>query len=153
MAGGALRIGVAQLDCELGDLGANLDRHLAWIDRARAEGVDLLLFPELSLTGYRLGSGVLEVARPRDDGLVAELARAAPEMTVVVGLVEEGPAAQLYNTALALHGGRLLFLHRKLNLPTYGNLEEGKLFASGNHVETFSTGAPWRHGVLICADL
>ena len=153
MGAGTLRVGVAQVDCDLGDVGANLERHAVWIARARDEGVDLLLFPELSLTGYRLGSGVLDVARARDDAIVAELARVAPEMTVVLGLVEEGPAAQLYNTALALHGGRLLFLHRKLNLPTYGNLEEGKIFASGNHVETFSTGAPWRHGVLICADL
>ena len=153
MGAGRLRIGVAQVDCDLGDLGANLERHALWIERARAEGVELLVFPELSLTGYRLGAGALEVARSRDDRIVAELARLAPEITVVLGLVEEGPAAQLYNTALALHGERLLFLHRKLNVPTYGNLEEGKLFASGNHVETFSTGAPWRHGLLICADL
>ena len=48
-----LTIGLAQLDSRLGALEANLEKHLEWIERARAQGVDLLLFPELSLTGYR----------------------------------------------------------------------------------------------------
>ena len=49
-----IRVGLAQIDARLGDLEANLAHHLEWIERARAERVDLLLFPELSLTGYRL---------------------------------------------------------------------------------------------------
>ena len=91
--------------------------------------MQLLLFPELSLTGYRLGTGILDVAMSRDDPVVRELAELAPDMTVALGIVEEGPAAQLYNTCIVLHGGRVAHLHRKLNLPNYGNLEEGKLFA------------------------
>lgn len=149
----ALKVGVAQIDCQLADLAANVEQHIAYIKEAAARGVELLLFPELSLTGYCLDQRVLDVARSRDDPIVSQLAAVAPEMTVVFGMVEEGPAAQLYNAALAVREGKLLYLHRKLNLPTYGNLEEGKLFAEGNHVETFSTGKPWRHGVLICADL
>ncbi len=150
---GSLRVGVAQIDCDLGDVEANLRRHVRCIGEAAEAGVELLLFPELSLTGYRLGEGVVDVSRSRDDPVIAELAAVAPQMTVVFGMVEEGPAAQLYNAALVVHGGKLVFLHRKLNLPTYGDLEEGKLFAGGNYVETFSTDKPWRHGVLICADL
>ena len=148
-----MQVGVAQVDCELGDLRANADRHVARIREARAAGVELLLFPELSLSGYGLGARVLDTALSRDDPLIGELAAVAPEMIVVLGFVEEGPAAQIYNAAVALHGGRPLFLHRKINLPTYGELEEGKLFAGGNYVETFATAPPWRHGVLICADL
>ncbi len=49
-----LRIGLAQVDSRLGDLEGNVEDHLRWIARAREQGVDLLLFPELSLTGYRL---------------------------------------------------------------------------------------------------
>ena len=151
--GDSLEVAVAQVRCDLGELAANASRHAERIREARELGVELLLFPELSLTGYGLGANILDVARSRDDPLIVELAGIAPEMTVVLGLVEEGPAAQLYNTALVLRGGGVLHLHRKLNLPNYGLLEEGKLFASGNYVETFTSGAPWRQSVLICADL
>ena len=153
MADTALNVAVAQIRCDLGDTDANAHRHAARIREARDAGADLLLFPELSLTGYRLGADILDVARSRDDPLIAELAAIAPGMTVALGLVEEGPAAQLYNSSLVLRGGQILHLHRKLNLPNYGNLEEGKLFAAGNYVETFTTGAPWRQSLLICADL
>ena len=153
MADATLSVAVAQIRCDLGDARANAARHAERIREARDAGADVLLFPELSLTGYRLGADILDVARSRDDPLIAELAAIAPDMTVALGLVEEGPAAQLYNSSLVLRGGRLLHLHRKLNLPNYGNLEEGKLFAAGNYVETFTTGAPWRQSVLICADL
>ena len=153
MRDGALEVAVAQVRCDLGDVSSNAARHAARIREARDAGVRLLLFPELSLTGYRLGTGILDVAMSRDDPVVEELASVAPDMTVALGIVEEGPAAQLYNTCLVLHGGRVAHLHRKLNLPNYGNLEEGKLFAAGNYVETFATDGPWRQSVLICADL
>ena len=153
MAADILHVAIAQISCDLGDLDANVARHAKWIREARDAGVQLLMFPELSLTGYRLNREILDVALSRDDPVIRELAAIAPGMTVSLGLVEEGPAAQLYNAALVLRGGNVLHLHRKLNLPNYGNLEEGKLFATGNYVETFTTGAPWRQSVLICADL
>ena len=49
-----LRVGLAQIDSRLGEVATNLDKHLEWIEAARAQGVELLIFPELSLTGYRL---------------------------------------------------------------------------------------------------
>jgi predicted amidohydrolase len=148
-----LEVGIAQIDCMLGDLRGNADKHLDYIDKARALGIELLLFPELSLTGYRLGEDILRVALQRDDELLLELARAAAGMTVVVGLVEEGPAAQYYNSALILREGCVAFEHRKLNVPTYGNLEEGKLFAQGSYVEVLRDHTPWALSTLICADL
>lgn len=147
------KVAIAQIDCELGDIAANVDKHLDYIRQAQAGGVELLLFPELSLTGYRLGIDTMRVALDRNAAVITEIAQAAPELIVVLGLVEEGRAAQFYNSAVALHKGELMFLHRKLNLPTYGNLEEGKLFASGSYIETFPAKGPWTSGVLICADL
>ena len=56
------KIALAQADATLGDVAANLERHLDWIARAREAGADLLVFPELSLTGYLLQDLVSEVA-------------------------------------------------------------------------------------------
>src|SRR6478672_7141105 len=61
-----LTIGLAQIDCRLGDVERNAERHLEWIQKARAAGVDLLVFPELSLTGYRLLHLTPRVAMPAD---------------------------------------------------------------------------------------
>lgn len=148
-----LNVAVAQIDCILGDVKANTRKHLEFIREARAAGVELLLFPELSLTGYQLGADMVLVALNRRDSIIREIAQAAPEMIVVLGFVEEGAGAQFYNSAVTLHQGEVKFVHRKLNLPTYGNLEEGKLFANGRYIQTFDAGGPWSAGVLICADL
>lgn len=74
-------------------------------------------------------------------------------MCSVIGFVEEGPAAQFYNAAAALRRDRVEFLHRKINLATYGRLEEGKHYAGGRHVNAFALAPSWRASVLICADM
>ncbi len=148
-----LKVAAAQIESHLGDLEANLDKHLAVIDEARAAGVDVLLFPEMSLTGHGAGTEVLRLSLPREDSRLARLAEATGDMTTIVGLMEEGLAAQFYNTAITLRNGEQLFLHRKVNLATYGQLEEGKHFAGGRYVDTFELGGPWRSSVMICADL
>ena len=148
-----LTVAAAQIESRLGDLDANVDKHLRVIDDARAAGTDVLLFPEMSLTGHGAGADVLRLALERDDARLARLAEAAGDMTAIVGLMEEGPAAQFYNTAIALRAGEQVFLHRKINLATYGRLEDGKHFATGRYVDTFELGGPWRSSVMICADL
>src|SRR3546814_21154504 len=73
-------------------------------------------------------------------------------MWTVVGFVEEGVAAQIHNSLAVLRHGTIAFLHRKLNLATFGKLEEGKHFAGGRYLETLDLGPRWRAGTLICAD-
>lgn len=148
-----LIVAAAQIESRLGDLEANLEHHLAVIAEAHDKGVDVLLFPEMSLTGHGAGGDVLRLALGRDDPRLQRLAEAAGDMVAVVGIMEEGPAAQFYNTAIALHAGRQVFLHRKINLATYGRLEDGKHFAQGRYVDTWELGGRWRASVMICADL
>lgn len=151
---GKLRVAVAQIDTVLGDLQANKEKHLAFIRRARERGVDLLMFSELSLTGYSIGHRAVELAITRDDPILQELAEAAGPMWVTLGFVEEGVAAQFHNSAITLREGRVEFIHRKLNLASYGNLEEDKHYAEGRYVETFQLEhTPWRAATMICADL
>jgi len=149
----ALRVAIAQIDSVLGPPEANLERHLDFVRRARAERAELLLFPEMSLTGHSAGSRALDVAIPRDHALVGEIARASGPMTTVFGMIEESVAAQFHNTALAVRDGGIVFEHRKVNLATYGLLDDHKHFSAGRFVETFALRDGWRGSVLICNDL
>ncbi len=152
-SGSQLRVAVAQIPTILGDLAANFDTHLRFIARAREAGVDCLMFPELSLTGHSAGPEALDLARHRDDPEIAELAMASGPMCTLFGLIEEGPAAQFYNSMFVVKDGALAFLHRKINLANYGRLEEAKHFAAGRYVETFVLDGFWRASVLICNDV
>lgn len=148
-----LRIGVAQFASAIGDVNANIGPHLDWIARARAEKLDLLVLPEVSLTGHHGVEALLDCAMRRDDPRLLRLADAAGEMSVVAGFIEEGPGAQFYNAAVILRAGRVVYLHRKVNLPSYGQLEEGKHYAAGRFVDTAALDRDWRAGLLICADM
>jgi predicted amidohydrolase len=147
-----LRIGLAQIDCALGDVAGNAERHLAWIERARSEKVDLLVFPELSLTGYRLLHLTSRVALPADSPVLSRLAEAAGPMTVVLGFVEEDGRGILHNGAALLRQGEPVWVHRKLYLPTYGIFQEERFLGAGNRLDLAPL--PWgKTGVLVCEDL
>ncbi|MEP7085033.1 MAG: nitrilase-related carbon-nitrogen hydrolase, partial [Betaproteobacteria bacterium] len=147
-----LVVAVAQIESVPGDLDANLRKHLDVIHAAHAAGVEVLLFPEMSLTGHGGGAETLRLAIGCDHRLVTTIAQAAGSMCTVFGIIEESAAAQFHNTALVVRGGEVIFAHRKINLATYGRLDDGKHFAPGAHVDTFDLGSPWRASVLICAD-
>jgi len=148
-----LKIGAAQFASVIAEIDANIETHLDWIEQGRARELDLLVMPEVSLIGHYGADNLLDVAMKRNDPRLKRLAKAAGDMAVVVGFIEEGPAAQFYNAAAILHRGRLAYLHRKVNLPTYGKLVEGKHYASGRFVDTYAIDADWRAGLLICADV
>lgn len=148
-----MRIGAAQFGSVSGDLDANFAEHERWIADATRNGVELLVFPELSLVGHFGGERLLDVAMRRDDPRLLELSRKAGDMTLILGFIEEGPAAQFYNAAGVYRGGKLLYIHRKINLPSYGRLIETKYYAQGRFVDTHDVGGDWRMGLLICADL
>ena len=148
-----LKVGVGQIACSVDTLEVNIAKHLEVIAEARGKGIELLVFPELSITGFPMNAQEVDrLACPIDRGYVAQLAQAARGISVVAGFVEEGPAAQFFNTSVVLGDGKVLYRHRKVNLATYGRLHEGKLFASGRYVETFEIDRSWRGALLICAD-
>ena len=150
--GTLLKVGLAQIDCRLGQVEANLERHLELVERARGEGVELLVFPELSLTGYRLLHLTGRVAQPVDSPAVRRLAEAAGDLSLVVGLVEEDAQGVLYNSAVLIRDGAVGHVHRKLYLPTYGIFQEGRFFGPGKKLALADSGS--RHlGILICEDL
>jgi predicted amidohydrolase len=145
-----VQVALAQVDPVLGDVEGNGRRALEVIERAHLDGADLVVFPELSLTGYALGGVADDVALRLDDEVVRSLARASRSVDVVVGLVEQGPVTT-YNSALYLADGAVAHVHRKTHLPTYGRFEEHKHYSAGSAVRAFDTRFG-RFGMLICFD-
>ncbi len=122
------------------------------IDEAVSAGLDLLVFPELALTGYFLKDMVPEVALSLDAPEITELRRLSTRVSLVVGFVEASQDAQYYNTALYLEDGTILHRHRKVYLPTYGLFDEYRYFARGDRFRAFDTRFG-RVGLAICEDL
>lgn len=142
---------MAQFAPKLGDVAANLESHKRIIAEAVSGGADLVVFPELSLTGYFLRDLVSEVAIPADHPVIRELADAARATNVVFGFVEESSRNLIYNSAMWLEKGTIAGLHRKAYLPTYGMFDESRYFAAGNKMRCFET-ALGRVGILVCED-
>lgn len=148
-----LNVAVAQINCQLLDVEANLERHRDYANQARQKGAEVLLFPELSLTGYQVGRNAPTVAMRSDDPALLDLAKQAKGITLVVGFVERARAGELYNAMAYLRDGRVIHVHRKINLPTYGGLDEGKWFHSGSQIGNVALREHWESSCLICADL
>ena len=148
-----LNLALAQINTKLGDVEANLARHLELIADANAHGSDLILFPELSLTGYTLQDIAATVAhRPtKDDPVFRSLLEASQDIDIVVGFVDEDERHRFYIADAYLSEGKVLHVHHKVYLPTYGMFDEGRFFAWGDNVRAFDTKFG-RVGMLICED-
>lgn len=149
MSGPVLRLGVFQFAPALLELDANAGRIAG---AALESGADLLLTPELSLTGYDLADDAAAVALPVTTDLRQRLRPLADAADTVVGLVESTPDGRLFNTAVHVRGGEPLASHRKVYLPTYGMFDELRFFGRGRGVRTYEPAPGWRVGLLICED-
>jgi predicted amidohydrolase len=147
-----VKITIAQVDAALGDVDANVDRAERAVAEAAADGTDLVVFPELHLTGYSIGGLPDDVSMRADDSRLARIARRAGGAGVLTGFVEDGPGIHTYNTAGYFAGGELVHLHRKLYLPTYMSFEERKHFTPGPNLRAFPGPGGTRMAVLLCND-
>jgi predicted amidohydrolase len=151
----SLSLGLAQIKTKLGDVQANLEKHLAYVEAAAKQGVDLLVFPELSLTGYVVQDLVplLAHAPVADDPIFGPLLEASRSrnMDLVVGFVDEDQRHRFFIASAYLSQGRALHVHHKVYLPTYGLFDEGRFFAWGDAIRAFDTRFG-RAGMLICED-
>ncbi|MCS7009917.1 MAG: hypothetical protein NZL98_00930 [Anaerolineales bacterium] len=148
-----LTLALAQISTRLGDVRANLEKHLVLANEARQSGADLILFPELSLTGYVLQdlAATVAVSSKFDTQLFDPLREVSRYLDLVVGFVEEDRRRRFYIASAYLSKGEVVFVHRKVYLPTYGLFDEGRFFASGNSIRAFETRFG-RVGMLICED-
>lgn len=148
-----LTIGLAQIYPKLGDVQANLTKHLDYVGQAVEANVDILVFPELGMTGYQVQDLVPEVAIRADehDATFARLMKASEQVDLVVGFVREDQRNRFHISDAYLSQGQVVHIHDKVYLPTYNMFDESRYFEQGESVRAFDTRFG-RIGMLICED-
>ncbi len=147
-----LKVSIVQLDCVLADIDRNLERHYKYIEKAIAEQNDVILFPELSLTGYSLKDAVFDVALNGSDNKFKKIQEYSRQISIALGCVELNERYEFYNSMFWFEDGDLLTRHRKVYLPTYGMFEEKRYFSPGNRFRAFDS--KWgKFGLMICEDM
>jgi len=147
-----IRVGLAQINTTVGDLVGNVGKILDYTSRASGAGVDIVCFPELTVTGYPpedllLRPGFLEDNRKALDDVI----RDCEGITAVVGFVDRDDTG-IYNAAAVIHDGRLMFVYRKQRLPNYGVFDEVRYFKTGAETPVYTI-AGVGVGVNVCEDI
>ena len=156
MAEGRFKVALAQMECVVGDKEANLAKMADMAREARREGASLVVFPELSLTGYLCRDLLYGLAEPVPGPSTERLAEVAKEEDIymVFGLPEKSriSGSILFNTAVLVGPEGLVGFYRKMHLPTHSVFEEKRYFRPGYGAEVFETRLG-RVGIMICYDV
>jgi NAD+ synthase (glutamine-hydrolysing) len=153
----ALRIGLAQINPVVGDLAGNVEMILDVYDRARAQGCDLVAFPELCISGYPPEDLVLKAGFVADNRTALQrCAEHTSDCVAVIGFVDVDSEGRLFNAAAVCAGGAVCGKYNKELLPNYSVFDEERYFSSGQDV----SGSPtlfWIGGhlvgVTVCEDI
>lgn len=146
-----VQISLGQMSPTLGNVEANLKKHHTYIDEAVAQKSDVIVFPELGLTGYQVQDLTMDVARQLTSPEIQSLIERSRELDVVFSFVEETENHLFYIAGVYASKGEILGIHRKVYLPTYGIFDDRRYFAPGQQFQTFPTKFT-RAGLLICED-
>ena len=153
-----LRVGLAQINTTVGDLEGNVAKALQYVERARDLGVDIVSFPELTVTGYPPEDLLLRPSFVRDNLEALEaVVKGCGGITAVVGFVDlpggrQGGDGDIYNSAAVIHDGRLADVYHKQRLPNYGVFDEMRYFRPGEGYPVYTV-AGVGVGVNVCEDI
>ncbi len=148
----SMKVTIVQFSPVLGDVQSNFVLHQREIEKAKAQGAQLIVFPELSLSGYCLKDLVEETALTADHPVFSALCRLSETIDILVGAPWEEPRGIFYNAALYFADGRLWHVHRKVQLPNFGMFEEAMVFKAGDTFIPFERHGH-RVGLLICREI
>lgn len=127
-----LRTGLAQINTTVGDFTGNIDKIRQMYVRAKDAGVDLLIFPELSVCGYPPEDLLLKKHfLAENKTAVEQIAKDCPDITIMVGFAEFADHF-CYNSLAVLQGGQITKVYRKCQLPNYGVFDEKRYFSAGS---------------------
>jgi len=148
-----IRTAMAQINTTVGDLEGNKKIILGSIDSARSAGAGILLFPELTITGYPPEDLLLHTGFLRDNIRVLKEVEAyttGSDTMVVVGFVDF--SLEIYNAAAIIQNGEIKGVYRKMNLPNYSVFDERRYFTPGSRPLIIMSGS-LKIGVNICEDI
>jgi predicted amidohydrolase len=143
---------VAQIDSTLANLDENLKKHLLLIEQAIEDGIEFIVFPELSLTGYNVQDAAQDIAMSIQDARLNPLRELSKKISILCGGIELSGDYGVYNAAFFFEDGNAQTVHRKVYLPTYGMFEELRYFSAGQKVDAFHSRRLGTIGVTICED-
>jgi len=151
-----VNVALAQISCKVGDKKHNINVMKKNIKRAKEKGANLVIFPELSLTGYLNRDLAYELAEPIPGSSIHSLEEIAKKenIHIVFGMPEKSEKAHavLYNTAVLLGPDGLIGKYRKMHLPTHSVFEEKRYFRLGYEAPVFETELG-KMGLTICYDM
>ncbi|HEY4000926.1 MAG TPA: NAD+ synthase [Candidatus Xenobia bacterium] len=149
----SIRIGLVQMNSRVGDLEGNTRRIIGWMHEAREAGVDLVVFPELAITGYPPEDLLMRPSFIRGNRLALErIVSESRGLTAVLGFVD-ADASDIYNAAAVVHDGGLAGVHHKVFLPNYGVFDEDRYFSRGTRLQTFTLDGGLIMGAGVCEDI
>ena len=147
-----MKVRAIQFSPALGNVGRNMDAIAAFVARAVKDGRELVVFPELSTSGYQLKDIVQDAALRPGGGEWRQLEKLSRRIDIIVGAPFEEDPGIIYNTALYFSKGKWRHTHRKVQLPNFGMFEERMIFAAGEGFQPFAIG-PCTAGILICREI
>jgi NAD+ synthase (glutamine-hydrolysing) len=146
-----MRLALCQINTTVGDISGNAELIREGMGAAREVGADLVLFPELAITGYPPEDLLLREHFLADSRTALEqLAAEAQGLVAVVGFPER--ADDVYNAAAILADGKIHATYRKVYLPNYGVFDEERYFQSGACGAVIDLGGH-RVGLTVCEDI
>ena len=146
----SLRLALAQLNLTVGNINGNTEKILTNIDAARNAGADIVVFPELAITGYPPEDLLLKQGFVEDNiAALQKVALATEGITAIVGFVDV--CQEIYNAAAILHNGKIAGIQHKFFLPNYGVFDEDRYFQAGTETQVYTLGGV-TFGVEVCED-
>lgn len=147
-----MKIRAIQFSPALGNVSKNMDFHVKEIEKAVADERELIIFPELSITGYDLKDILPEVTLTPGDTIIKQLEQLSDKIDILVGAPYEEQGGIIYNCALYFSKGKLHHIHRKVQLPNFGMFQEAMVFKAGDTFRTFQVG-DFTAGIVICREI
>jgi len=146
-----LRIGLCQINTTVGDIEGNTKKILDYIAKGKKMGADLLVFPEMAVTGYP-PEDLLLMPKFIEANLraVNKITKATTSITAIVGFVHKD--GDIFNSAALLHNGKMIDVYSKTYLPNYGVFDEDRYFQVGKENFIFTLKST-PIGLSICEDL
>lgn len=147
----SVRIALAQINCCVGDIHGNVNKVIAHIKEAQKADADIIVFPELTTTGYPPEDLLLRKSFIKDNiNAINQIKEASKSIITIAGFVETND--NIYNAAAIIQNGEIVDVYRKSHLPNYGVFDEDRYFKSGSEVSVYRFGK-FIFGVNICEDI